>query len=187
MAKPNWIGLVYLWGALMTRNKLIGILLRFFSVVTVAALPVGVALAAGKNVANGSKISLEYSVTLMSGTVITGNVGKPPLEMEVGKNQIFAEVERQMIGMQVNGVKEVVLTPEQAFGPVVQQKFRKVKLDSLPAKSRQVGAELVATAPTGGEQTVIVSAVSADAAILNFNHPLAGQTVKVKVKIIAIK
>ena len=59
MAKPNWIGLVYLWGALMTRNKLIGILLRFFSVVTVAAVPVGVALAAGKNVANGSKVSLE--------------------------------------------------------------------------------------------------------------------------------
>lgn len=161
--------------------------LRFVWLFVLALLAPSLGMAAAKTVAVGSKVSLEYSVALVTGAVMLSNVGKAPLETVVGKKAIFPEVERQLIGMPVNGTKEITLKPEQAFGPVDNQKFVRVKLSTVPEKSRRVGADLVATAPNGSEQTVIVAAVSGEFAVLNFNHPLAGQAVKVKFKVLSIK
>lgn len=171
----------------MANKKEIGTSLRCFALFALAALLPCYGMAAGKAVTVGSKVTLEYSIALVTGAVVMSNAGQAPLETVVGKKAIFPEVERQLVGMAVNATKEITLTPQQAFGPVDKQKFVRVKLNTVPEKSRRVGADLVATAPNGGEQTVIVAAVNGEFAVLNFNHPLSGQTVKVKVKVLSIK
>lgn len=171
----------------MENNKFIGVSQRFFLLLLLVGLLPCIAMAAGKTVAVGSKVALEYSLALTNGVVVMGNVGKAPVEAEVGKKTLFPEVERQLLGMAASATKEFVLKPEQAFGPVDKQKFVRVKLNTVPEKSRRVGSELVATGANGREQTVIVTAVDGEFAVLNFNHPLAGQTLKVKVKVLSIK
>lgn len=140
-----------------------------------------------KKITNGSTVTIEYTMSLEDGKVLTTNVGKEPLEFVQGKGKVFPTVEKALIGLKVNDSKEFTLTPQQAFGQVNPNKIVSVKPETVPENSRKIGAELVAAAPNGAEQVGIVKEILPDRIVLNFNHPLAGQTLKFKAKVLSIK
>ena len=56
---------------------------------------------AEETIANGKRVSLEYTLTLEAQTVIESSVGKKPLVYIHGSKQIVPGLEKQLAGLQV--------------------------------------------------------------------------------------
>jgi len=135
---------------------------------------------------HGQKVSLEYTVFLDDGTQIDSNVGEAPLVFTFGSNQLFPALEEAILALNVGDTRQVTLRAEEAYGPVVPDAFREVELESLPATYRFEGAVLGVQDPNGGVYPIRVHAIKQEKAILDFNHPLAGQSLRFDVKVVHV-
>lgn len=135
----------------------------------------------------GKKVSVEYTVFLADGTKIDSNVGEQPLELIIGSSQVFPALEQALIGLQPGDEKQIHLLPEEAYGPIVQEAFKEVDLEAVPQDFRYEGAVLGIQDPAGGIFPIRVHQIREDKAVLDFNHPLAGQALRFDMKVIHVK
>lgn len=135
---------------------------------------------------HGKKVSLEYTVFLADGTQIDSNVGEDPLVFVLGQNQVFPALEQALLGLKVGDTKQVTLQAEQAYGPIVQEAFREVDAETVPEQYRFAGAVLGVQDPSGGVYPIRVHEVKDQKIVLDFNHPLAGQSLRFAVKVIEV-
>ncbi len=135
----------------------------------------------------GTKISLEYTVFLEDGTKIDSNIGEDPLTFVLGSNQVFPALECELLGLAIGDTKKIMLKPEEAYGPVVQEAFREVELNAVPAQFRFVGAVLGVQDPSGGVFPIRVHQIREEKAVLDFNHPLAGKSLQFDIKVLDIE
>jgi FKBP-type peptidyl-prolyl cis-trans isomerase 2 len=136
---------------------------------------------------NGRTVSIEYTLTLDDGSVADSNVGAEPLVYQQGEQQILPALETSLLGLAVNDSKQVALTAEQAYGPVIPEAVQSVPLDAIPEDARHAGATLVSQSPEGQRRIVRVRDVSESEIVLDLNHPLAGQALNFDVRVIAIE
>ena len=136
---------------------------------------------------NGKKVSVEYTVFLDDGTQIDSNVGDEPLVFVLGSHQVFPALEEALVGLKVGDHKRVDLKAEQAYGPIVQEAFKEVDLETVPTTFRYVGAVLGVQDPAGGVFPIRVHQIKDNRAVLDFNHPLAGRALRFDVKVIEVK
>jgi FKBP-type peptidyl-prolyl cis-trans isomerase 2 len=138
-------------------------------------------------IADGSRVSIEYTLTLADGTEVATNVGEEPLMYTHGKEEILPKLEEELAGMSVGDSKQVKLTAEDGYGLVNEEAFRDVPTDQIPEEARNIGALLVSETPDGDELTVRVHEIAGDTTTLDFNHPLAGQALKFAVVVKAVE
>lgn len=137
-------------------------------------------------VAEGREVSIEYTLTLDDGTLADSNVGEAPYVYVQGQEQILAALEAALVGMVAGDAREVRLSAEEAYGAVDPEMFQEVPLEAIPEDGRQVGEVLVGADPSGQPFQVRVAEVRDDAVVVDFNHPLAGQTLNFAVKVLAV-
>ena len=135
---------------------------------------------------NGHKVSLEYTVYLEDGTQIDSNVGEDPLILVIGSNQVFPALEQALVGLKVGDSKKILLTANEAYGPIVPEAFKEVDLETVPASFRHVGAVLGIQDPAGGVYPIRVHQIKEQKIILDFNHPLAGRALNFDVKVVDV-
>lgn len=134
---------------------------------------------------HGTIVSIEYTLRLEDGLQIDSNVGEPPLLFMVGKGQVFPALENALLGLNVGDALKVSLSPEEAYGPVLKDAFREVELTVLPEAARMVGATVGVKDPVSGEVfPVRVHEIHESKAVLDFNHPLAGNKLLFDLKIV---
>ncbi len=133
----------------------------------------------------GHLISFEFTLRLDNGEIIDSNVGKEPMSFQSGAGDMLPALEEALIPLQVGETKTVTLAPEKAYGPIVDEAFREFPLEAIPEEARQVGRKVMSRAPDGTEAMVDVVEIRGDKVVLDFNHPLAGQTLCFDVKIVA--
>ncbi len=138
-------------------------------------------------VADGSKVSIEYTLTLDDGEVADTNVGRDPLTYEQGKGQILPALEKALVGLGVGASKKVELSADQGYGPVRPELYETVEASQIPEEARSVGTMLVAQAPDGQQRPVRVHEVNDDQVVLDLNHPLAGKALHFSIKVLAIE
>ncbi len=136
---------------------------------------------------NGHKVALEYTVFLADGTQVDTNIGEDPLVFVLGSHQVFPALEQALLGLRVGDFKQVVLSADDAYGPVVQEAFREVDLEHVPESLRKVGSVLGLQDPSGGVYPVRIHQINGNRAVLDFNHPLAGQELRFDVKVVSIR
>ena len=138
-------------------------------------------------IADGSRVSIEYTLTLADGTEVATNVGEEPLVYTHGEEEILPKLEEELTGMNVGDSKQVKLTVEDGYGLINEEAFRDVPTDQNPDETRNIGALLVTETPEGDELTVRVHEIAGDTTTLDFNHPLAGQALKFAVLVKAVE
>lgn len=136
---------------------------------------------------SGSRVSLEYVLTLDDESVADTNVGSDPLVYVHGTDQLLPALEDALSGQATGDTLEVSLTTEQAYGPVNPDAFQEVPLTTVPENARTVGAILATTDPQGRTRPVRVHEVRETTIVLDFNHPLAGQALTFALKILAVE
>lgn len=135
----------------------------------------------------GSSVSIEYTLKLDDGTTVDTNVGEDPLTYIQGKSEILPALEEALSGDGVGDSRSVQLTAEEGYGSINLEAFQEVELEMVPEDARAAGTMLVATDPEGQQQPIRVHEVKEASIVLDFNHPLAGQTLNFDVKILAIE
>lgn len=135
---------------------------------------------------NGKQVAIEYSVFLDDNTKIDTNVGKDPLIFLFGAHQILPALEEALRGLEVGDTREVTLSPDDAYGDVNPDAYKTVEAKLIPEDLRFEGALLVVSDEQFGEMLIRVQKLEGDQVILDFNHPLAGKTLKFDVTVLDV-
>jgi FKBP-type peptidyl-prolyl cis-trans isomerase SlyD len=138
-------------------------------------------------ISHGNTISIEYTLTLENKEVVDTNVGKKPLKFVQGSHEIIPGLEEALEGMKKGESKQVTVPPEQGYGPRDPQAVLEVPLDQIPPDARKVGTQLQGKNAQGRVVHPRVTEVKDQAVVLDFNHPLAGETLFFDVKILDIE
>ena len=79
------------------------------------------------------------------------------------------------------------IPPEEGYGPVIEDALIEVPLAQLPPEGRAVGAQITAVSPEEHELTGVVTVLDETTATVDFNHPLAGESLHVQVTIVDVQ
>jgi FKBP-type peptidyl-prolyl cis-trans isomerase 2 len=135
----------------------------------------------------GKKVSIEYTVSHEDKTKIESNVGKDPLTYTHGAGNILPGLEAGLVGLKEGDEKAITLKPKEAYGEVNPKALVEVKKELVPENLREVGKQLVGKGPHGQMRRFKVKEVKEKTIVLDFNHPLAGQTLVFMVKVLKVE
>jgi FKBP-type peptidyl-prolyl cis-trans isomerase 2 len=133
-------------------------------------------------------IAIDYTVRLASGEVVDSTEGGRPLIFHFGREEIIPAVERELTGLGAGDRRDIVLPPDEAYGPRRPDAVQRVPLDRFPEHVTPTpGMQLVVRDPDGGERPATVRGLSDSHATLDFNHPLAGEQLSFSVQVVEVQ
>ena len=162
------------------------------AVVLVVALVCLVYFAVGgvgaSTVAAGDTVQVYYTGTFTNGTVFDSNIGGNVLQFTAGANQVIPGFDHGIIGMALNENKTLTIPANDAYGQVNLTMILQVPLSEFGNQTVQKGMVITETSSTNGQQyRGIVTALNATTATVDFNSPLAGQTLIFHVRVVGIR
>lgn len=130
----------------------------------------------------GDQVEVHYVGTLDSGEQFDSSRDRgETLGFEVGAGQMIAGFDQAVRGMAVGEVKTVRLEAADAYGELSDEFRQEVPLADLP-EGLAVGDPLFT--PEGLQVTVIE--INDDVAVIDFNHPLAGEALTFEIEMVTI-
>ena len=155
--------------------------LSILGAVAVFALAVD-AHAGSLPIADGTKVTLEYTLMLPDKTVAETTVGQEPVSYVQGKEEILPGLEKALAGLTEGQRKTITLSPEDAYGTYDANKKVEVPKNRMPPDI-QVGTRL-----RGQDgQEAKVDAIKGDTVVVDVNHPLAGKSLTFDVHILKVE
>jgi FKBP-type peptidyl-prolyl cis-trans isomerase SlyD len=140
-----------------------------------------------RTVGDNDVVSLEYTLTV-DGEVVDSSEGHGPIEYIQGRGQIIPGLEKEVYGMAVGESKEVAVAPAEGYGEEDPNAFVEVPRSEFPPEIPvEVGTPLQLRDQQGQVFDAVIAEVRDDAALLNFNHPLAGKTLNFHIKVIGVR
>jgi FKBP-type peptidyl-prolyl cis-trans isomerase 2 len=141
----------------------------------------------GSVIEQGRKVKIDYNL-LINSQPVESTAGKEPLEFLVGGGNIIPGLEKQLLGLKVGDEKKIIVDAQDAYGQVDPAAFKEVPKSSMPPGTElKPGLVVEVEDPKGGTFPGVVWEVKDQSVILNFNHPLAGQTLEFDVKVVDIQ
>jgi len=136
---------------------------------------------------NGKQVSLEYSVFMDDGKLIDSNVGEDPVTFLQGSHQILPALEEAIQELNEGETKRITLPPKDAYGEVDPTSFQEVDSTSIPENMLYEGAMLGVQDEFGQQFRIRIHKIEDSKVTVDFNHPLAGQTLTFDMKVLAVK
>jgi peptidylprolyl isomerase len=133
----------------------------------------------------GDTVRVHYSGTLQDGTPFDSSEGRDPLEFKIGACQVIPGFESAVTGLEPGGTASVTIAPEDAYGPKHEELVHIVSLGDF-ASEPYVGGTVNLVSPDGDEMPGRIVAIDGDAVTLDFNHPLAGETLVFRIELVSI-
>ncbi len=140
-----------------------------------------------ETVSQGKQVSIEYTLTLEDKSVVDSNVDAEPLSFVQGSHKIIPGLESALEGMKAGERKQVTVNPEDAYGLVNKDAISEVKKEQVPQDALEIGAILQGQGPEGKVILARVIEIKKETVLLDYNHPLAGQTLYFDVKILGVQ
>lgn len=133
-------------------------------------------------------VSLDYTLRTDSGDVIDSSADGEPLLFLQGAGQIIPGLEQALYGMTMGEEKQVTVAPADGYGEMDPEGVQFFPASAFPAEmALEVGMALQAQDNSGHAYTVYVSEIQDDGVLLDFNHPLAGETLHFQTKIAGLR
>jgi peptidylprolyl isomerase len=123
----------------------------------------------------GDRVTVSYTGTLDNGRIFHSTEGGEPLVFTIGSDEVFPALEREIIGMVVGQVKNIVIAAADAYGPRQQENIIKLDRAGMPDGEAAAVGRKVQISFSGGVQRVMqIVEVTESTVTLDGNHPLAG-------------
>jgi len=133
----------------------------------------------------GSKVKVHYTGKLTNGKVFDTSVEKEPLEVVVGQSGLIKGFEDGLMGMKEGEKKTIEITPEDAYGQLIEGRTQEVEKSMLPEEI-QVGMALQANGEVG-TMVVTVKEIKEETVVLDANHPLAGKDLIFELEVLEVR
>ncbi|MGC8479201.1 MAG: FKBP-type peptidyl-prolyl cis-trans isomerase [Candidatus Micrarchaeia archaeon] len=144
-------------------------------------------LVPSQTVQKGDIVSVYYTGSFTNGTIFNSNVGQQPFNFTVGSNETIVGFDNAVLGMSLNENKTVTLPPSEAYGYENPSLIVSVPLSDFGNKTISVGSVITERSTTGQQNNGVVISVNKTYAKINFNSPLAGQTLVFTIRVVGIK
>jgi FKBP-type peptidyl-prolyl cis-trans isomerase SlyD len=140
-------------------------------------------------VADDMVVRLDYTLTLSNGEVYDSSADSGPLEYLQGHGQIIPGLEEALYDMAVGEEKDVVVTPDVGYGDYDPEAVQSLPRDVFPPEMElEPGMSIDLYDEDADEELeAIIDEVDGDEVVVNFNHPLAGETLNFHVQIVGIR
>ncbi len=135
----------------------------------------------------GKKVKFDYVLTV-KGEVYDSTKDKEPMEYVHGKQMIIPGLEREMEGLEEGAQKDIIVGPEDAYGPVNPKAIVEMPKSALKGDQEpRAGMALLLQTQAGQKLQGVIQEVKDESIVVNFNHPLAGRELKFHVTIVEVK
>jgi FKBP-type peptidyl-prolyl cis-trans isomerase SlpA len=136
-------------------------------------------------VERGTKVKLHFSLALEDGSLIDSNFDKQPASFIIGDGNLLPGFESAILGLESGQKREFTIPPENAFGQHNPQNVQDVDRTNFAEDKLEIGA--VFSFQNGdGELPGVIIGIEGEKVMIDFNHPLAGQSILFKVEILQI-
>lgn len=129
-------------------------------------------------IVDGSNVTALYKIT---GPGECGPEIRVLSKFVQGQHQLLPAFERAVTGMKTGDEIKVELSAEEGFGPYDAKKMKTVSINELPAWTQE-GDVLQDRA---GQQATVTQ-LSDSSAVMDYNHPLAGKPLNMKIRILRV-
>ena len=129
-------------------------------------------------------VSIDYRLTV-SDSVVDESDGEPLLYLH-GHGNIIVGLERALSGMSLGQEKNVVIEPDDGYGFYDEQLIQTIPVSSFEDEL-EVGGHYTGENEDGQAVSFVVLEIEGNDALVDFNHPLAGDTLEFWVKVVGIR
>lgn len=134
----------------------------------------------------GKFVSLTYHITDLEGNVLEQN-DIPVSYIHGGETELIGSMDKVVAGKGVGDEVEMIIPPEDGFGEHDPALTFTDDIENVPPQFRQLGAEVQMQNEDGETRTFYVSKIEDNKLTVDGNHPLAGKTLKVMIKIVEVR
>lgn len=139
-------------------------------------------------IAPKTAVYIDYTLKNDVGDVLDSSEGHAPLAYLQGFGNIIPGLEKALEGKSVGDELEVSIEPQDAYGDYSAELVAVVPRTAFQGVEQlEPGMQFHASSPTGGMQVVTIRDVEGDDVTVDGNHPLAGQRLHFKVKVINVR
>jgi peptidylprolyl isomerase len=136
-------------------------------------------------VKTGDTVRVHYRGSLPDGSLFDSSDGRDPLAFTVGLGQVIPGFEQAVIGLEPGETVTVTIEPESAYGPHHTELRHTVTAADF-ASTPYVGGEVNLVSPEGDELPGRIVSIEGDDITLDFNHPLAGETLVFEITLVDV-
>lgn len=131
-------------------------------------------------------VTLHYRIALDNGQPLISTFEGTPATLQLGAGELLPTLEQRIAGLRVGERRLFELEAEQAFGPYREDLVERVKREHMPEEEIEAMSIMEFTAPDGSRYSGLVREIDAQSALIDFNHPLAGKSIRFEVEVIGI-
>ncbi len=135
-----------------------------------------------------SLITLHYRIATADDTEIVSTFGSTPATLQLGSGELAPPLEACLEDLPVGERHVFLLEPSQAFGPHNPELLKRLSKRELPNGGADIGPLTLVefAAPNGAKFAGLVREIDERAALVDFNHPLAGKSIRFEVEVIGV-
>ncbi|MEN8140793.1 MAG: peptidylprolyl isomerase [Thermodesulfobacteriota bacterium] len=136
--------------------------------------------------APGVEVYVEYQGILENGEVFDSTEESGTLQFVLGTGSVMPPFEEALMGMGEGEEKEIVIQPEEAFGPHQPELIQEIDRAKFGAKVDQLKEGMVINLSVDQDGQphqvpALVTALGEETITVDYNHPLAGQVIRYKI------
>jgi len=132
----------------------------------------------------GKVIGFFYTLKNGEGVVIDSNLDGSPMEFVTDKGHIIPKLEQELKGMEVGEKRQVIIQPAEGYGNYNPQLVEVRPREEFETIHLQKGMQLYGQTPDGETFIVTVKDFDNKSVVIDYNHPLAGETLIFDVELI---
>jgi FKBP-type peptidyl-prolyl cis-trans isomerase SlyD len=140
-------------------------------------------------VADDMVVRLDYTLALSDGEIYDSSAESGPLEYLQGHGQLIPGLEEALYDMGVGDEKDVIVTPDVAYGEYDPEAIQSIPRDIFPPEMELESGMSIDLYDEDAEEEIeaTIEEVGKEAVLVNFNHPLAGETLNFHVRIVDLR
>jgi FKBP-type peptidyl-prolyl cis-trans isomerase SlpA len=135
-----------------------------------------------------SIVTLHHKLGLTDGSILEDTFDEEPLTYHLGTGELAEGLELSLIDLEEGDEQTLDIGPDLAFGFPVDDMVHTLPRDEFdPQQELTPGLIIEFSTPSGETVPGTILEFNENSVQVDFNHPLAGQTIRYSVKIIAIE
>jgi FKBP-type peptidyl-prolyl cis-trans isomerase SlpA len=136
----------------------------------------------------GCHIKMHFSLTLGDGTQAVSTYQESPLDFTLGDGSMEPLLEYALLGLHSGDEQALQVSGDEVYGPPDETKIHWLDMDTFPSGMTLCEGQLIAFSTEQNQELAgIVKQIDGGQVLVDFNHPLSGQSFLYKVTILSVE
>lgn len=134
-----------------------------------------------------TQVTLHFALHLDDGNTVDSTFDKAPASFKVGDGNLLPGFENALFGLKAGDKRDLSVPPENAFGQPNPQNVQVMPRSQFQDMELAEGLLVIFNDAANTELPGVVKAFDDQQVTVDFNHPLAGKTLRFEVQIIDVQ